>query len=464
LERLEAVHNSIQCGCESLEDRNRSVCLALECPGREVCKLASTTEQLGNGRSVILLAGAASVCLPPFLDDNGLYNKDKAGTVKHRSNLSPLEKPGMVSTSVEDGLRRSNVASLPFRSFDVSSRGAQSTLQQSNFPASRLESVRHRFGEQGFSNEVVELLLAGIRDNTKSAYQSSWVSWSDWCNRHSLNPMLSELKNFLSYLTFLYSDGKAYSTVNVHRSMLSVTLDPIDGHPIGSHPLVIQLLKGVYNSNPPQPKYKELWDADVVLNHLSNLNNAKLEVGPLGRKLATLLALSTLSRTCELASISLKSISFSPNAVSFSLLVPTKTQKTGALKSLVIKRFSTDTLDPVACMAAYVGLTATLRNERNSDHLFIGSVRPYGPVVATTVSGWIKKQLGEAGIDTSKFTAHSTRGAGGSKAVAAGTPIQAVLSAGGWRAESTFSRFYRRDRPDSMNAPVSDAVLASSVP
>ena len=275
--------------------------------------------------------------------------------------------------------------------------------------------------------------------------------------------MLSELKNVLSYLTFLYSDGKAYSTVNVHRSMLSVTLDPIDGHPIGSHPLVIQLLKGVYNSNPPQPKYKELWDADVVLNHLSTLNNSKLAVGPLGWKLATLLALSTLSRTAELASIGLKSISFSLNSVSFSLLIPTKTQKSGALKSLVIKKFATDSLDPVACMAAYVGLTATMRNAGNSDHLFIGSVRPHGPVLATTISGWIKKQLGEAGIDTSKFTAHSTRGAAGSKAVAAGTPIQAVLSAGGWRAESTFSRFYRRDRPDSVGAPVSDAVLPSLI-
>ena len=105
-----------------------------------------------------------------------------------------------------------------------------------------------------------------------------------------------------------------------------------------------------------------------------------------------------------------------------------------------------------------------MRNQSNSDHLFIGSVRPHGPVLATTISGWIKKQLGEAGIDTSKFTAHSTRGAAGSIAVAAGTPIQAVLSAGGWRAESTFSRFYRRDRPDSVGAPVSDAVLTSSVP
>lgn len=271
--------------------------------------------------------------------------------------------------------------------------------------------------------------------------------------------MLGNLSNVLSYLYSLFSDGKAYSTINIHRSMLSVTLDPINGHPVGSHPLVIQLFKGIYNSKPPQPKYSTSWDADAVLAHLGSLNNNNLTISQLSQKLVTLLALATLFRSCELTYIDLKSISFSSKAVSFSLTKPSKGQRSGPLRNLSVRRFADPSIDPVSCMDTYIKATSDRRSVKNSTHLFIGSVRPYGEVKPTTVAGWIKKQLGEAGIDTAKFTAHSTRSAAGSKAIRSGAPIQAVLDAGHWAAESTFSRFYLRDHDKPRVSSVSDAVL-----
>ena len=38
--------------------------------------------------------------------------------------------------------------------------------------------------------------------------------------------------------------GKVYNAVNIAHSMLSVTLRPIDGITIGSHPLVVKIMKG----------------------------------------------------------------------------------------------------------------------------------------------------------------------------------------------------------------------------
>ncbi|KAI9562463.1 hypothetical protein GHT06_009896 [Daphnia sinensis] len=58
-----------------------------------------------------------------------------------------------------------------------------------------------------------------------------------------------------------------------------------------------------------------------------------------------------------------------------------------------------------------------------------------------------KEQLKEASIDTTTFSAHSTRGAAASKAAASGIPIQAVLNQGHWFRESTFAKFYKRDIP-----------------
>ncbi|KAK4004298.1 hypothetical protein OUZ56_006038 [Daphnia magna] len=48
--------------------------------------------------------------------------------------------------------------------------------------------------------------------------------------------------------------GKAYSSINMARSMLSGTLSPIDSQPVGQHYFVMKLMKGIYNSKPPEPR------------------------------------------------------------------------------------------------------------------------------------------------------------------------------------------------------------------
>ena len=48
----------------------------------------------------------------------------------------------------------------------------------------------------------------------------------------------------------------------------------------------------------------------------------------------------------------------------------------------------------------------------------------------------------EAGIDTSVYTAHSTRGAATSKAKAMGVPTADILKAAKWNSALIFCRFY----------------------
>ena len=76
-----------------------------------------------------------------------------------------------------------------------------------------------------------------------------------------------------------------------------------------------------------------------------------------------------------------------------------------------------------------------------------------------SVMRWVKNYLSLAGVDSSVFSAHSTRGAASSKAAWIGVPVDAILEAADWSRPSTFSRFYRRDigRPD-----VAEAVFNSS--
>ena len=109
--------------------------------------------------------------------------------------------------------------------------------------------------------------------------------------------MSPDLAGVLDFLSSMAKEGKAYRTISLYRSMLSSTLKEIDGHKIGSHPLVVRLLKGVFNLNPPRAKYTHFWDQNVVLKYLETLGRSELlSLDNLTFKLATLLALASLCR------------------------------------------------------------------------------------------------------------------------------------------------------------------------
>ena len=57
-------------------------------------------------------------------------------------------------------------------------------------------------------------------------------------------------------------------------------------------------------------------------------------------------------------------------------------------------------------------------------------MKPHGPVVSSTVSGWLKKVLDQADINTDMFKGHSIRSASSSKVRMKGAPIQEILKRG----------------------------------
>lgn len=257
--------------------------------------------------------------------------------------------------------------------------------------------------------------------------------------------MSNDLIQIMEYLTSLHRSGKAYSTVNLHRSMLSMTLDSVGNVPLGQNPLIVKLLKGCYNENPPQPKYAKMWDPEVVLNFMQNSTATEsLSLSDLTRKTVTLLALSTLMRASELAGIEKNSVVISSSEVTFTLSRPRKSQSSGPLKTFCLTAFSDKRVCPVHCLGYYIFLTDFLRNDLNSQTLFIGLVDPHSPVSSNTIGRWIKEYLNLAEIDTSVFSAHSTRGSAASKAAESGQSISSILRSGGWSRESTFARFYKR--------------------
>ena len=150
--------------------------------------------------------------------------------------------------------------------------------------------MRRRWRNQGLSEEVIQILLEGTRNTTRSTKQSIWSNWIDWCHERDLDPVSASVNSVLEYLAGLQAVNFSYSLINIHRSMLSSTLERSGNKPIGQLPYVKQLLKGVFNRNPHRPKYSRTWDVKVGASLLASWGpNNQLNLTQLSRKLTTLL-------------------------------------------------------------------------------------------------------------------------------------------------------------------------------
>ena len=97
-----------------------------------------------------------------------------------------------------------------------------------------------------------------------------------------------------------------------------------------------------------------------------------------------------------------------------------------------------ESLCVVCVLQEYLNRTRKLRGD--CPNLFVTLLAPH---TAATISRWLKVTLAWTGMDTSVFTAHSTRSASTSAAKDSGTPINAIMSAAGWTNASTFAKFYQ---------------------
>lgn len=144
------------------------------------------------------------------------------------------------------------------------------------------------------------------------------------------------------------------------RSAVSMTHEPVEGVPLGQHPLVTRLMKGVSNSRPLCPRYASIWDVDVVLKYLLTLGeNKDLSLKTLSKKLVLLLALTDASRCSELHALDLRFRVFKPEGVFFTLSSLTKKRKAGeAPRTLFFGAFPENAkLCVVQCLRHYEKVT-----------------------------------------------------------------------------------------------------------
>ena len=147
-----------------------------------------------------------------------------------------------------------------------------------------------------------------------------------WCTELDINPISTSVVNIIQFLVDQFDTGLQYRTMNTLRSAISTAHPDIEGSPVGSHPLVSRLLRGMFNSHPPVPRYSCSWDVRTVVEFLTNHKSSTLEFA---KKAATLLALINADRCSDLAVLDQDHVRWIPDGVEFTVTRLTQRRSAG---------------------------------------------------------------------------------------------------------------------------------------
>ncbi|XP_071483612.1 uncharacterized protein [Diadema antillarum] len=310
------------------------------------------------------------------------------------------------------------------------------------------EVLKLPFENSGMSSRTVDILAASWRASTQRQYCTYIRKWRKFCTLKKESHLHAKINFVLEFFTHMfYEENLSYSAINSARSALATFLVLEDEQfTVSTHPLLSRFMRGVFQLRPPRPRYSEIWDVNIVFRYLRSLAPANsLSLKQLTMKLCMLLALISTQRVQTLHCLNLDSMILKQSMVSFKVNEHLKQSRPGNFGlDILLKAYPPDRrLCVVTYIKAYLRRTKEIRGEES--HLFISFRKPFKRVTAQTISRWIKEIMTGAGIDTTMFSAHSTRAASSSAANRADAPIPLILAKAGWSKERTFRKFY--DKP-----------------
>ena len=147
------------------------------------------------------------------------------------------------------------------------SRGKPSTVQKDE--SSYLSTIRQQLQGLGFTSRSIAVIVASWREGTTSQYQTYLQKWLEFCKQKHCDVLPPPLPLTLDFLSMLYEKGLSYNTINTARSMLSsiLQLNVNSSVPFGQLPIVRRFMKGLFELRPVLPRYKSIWDLNIVFSY-----------------------------------------------------------------------------------------------------------------------------------------------------------------------------------------------------
>ena len=434
--------------------KNRFIRVQTDISSSPILQLETRSTSTCNGRFPTVMEGGPSSSFSPILSDRKNYPQTNQSQIRTDSHHSLVEYSTMVSTGYVSSYRTPNIDSLQENPLTQPSGRNPSINSKQKSKTSGMAVIRKRLQSKGVSEKAANLISSARSKGTRKNYESAWKKFSSWCYGKQINPIQCPITDILDFLSHLFESGLEYRTINNHRSAISAFHDPIEGIHTGKHKLVCTLMTGIANERPPQPRYNNIWDVQIVLNFIKTLpdyNNLSLR--QLTLKTMGLLALAQINRGSEIKFLDTRFMRIVNQSYVFSFNQHTKTSRKNKklAPDMIFNSFTEEEgiqpykrqLCPFTAIQYYLQATKALRKP-NKTQLFIGQIKPHNEVTKSTIAGWLKLLLKISGIDTTIFKAHSFRAACSSRAKRIGVPIEDILKTGNWTNCSVWQKFYHK--------------------
>ena len=116
----------------------------------------------------------------------------------------------------------------------------------------------------------VQIVLEGWSESTNKQNQLYFKKWINFCQERGLNSSSTCLKTIFDFLTLLFKEGLFYSSINSTKSALFTfgTIKKVDSP--CTCPEINRSMKGIFNLQPPQPRYTTNWNINIVLSFIKS--------------------------------------------------------------------------------------------------------------------------------------------------------------------------------------------------
>ncbi|XP_046605016.1 uncharacterized protein LOC124297748 [Neodiprion virginianus] len=302
------------------------------------------------------------------------------------------------------------------------------------------QAIEQAFARRKLPETAIQIMTSSVSESSLKQYDGALKRWWIHCSENNISPYEATVSDILKFLAKTYDTGASHGSLNTLRSAISLIIGP----EVGQDHHIKRFFKAVHSLRPTRPKYDSIWEPKIVLNYFKSLpKNENLSLKDLTMKLITLLALVTGHRMQTYSKINVENIQRVGNA--FEIRIPDRIKTTGANRKqplLIIPFYAEDEkLCSASALQNYLERTKTSRGSKID--LFLSFKKPFQAVSSQTLSRWVKLTLKNSGVNTDKFTAHSTRYASTSTAKRNNIDIETIRKTAGWTTGSeTFAKFY----------------------
>ena len=273
----------------------------------------------------------------------------------------------------------------------------------------------------------------------------------------------------------MFNSGLQAGTIRNYKAAIqAVHVGFADGSSLASSDAIRQILRGMFNTRPPQRKIVPAWNLNTLLESLKGAPYEPLvaaSLTSLTHKTLMLIALASGRRCSELHALS------TGEHLRLSRAGATLYFRPGFLAKNERISFSADPIFlpsiatessvhedrlwcPVRALRYYLKRTESIRG--SVEQLFIITRVPYTAASKGSLARWICEAIENTGAlnPGGAASAHSTRAMAASRAFHRGATIKEVMEAVAWKSPSTFTSTYLRDLPPAGSS-FARAVLYS---